>query len=133
MASLAMQGQQNNGSYLAEGDLSAKQYTAVKKGTLDGQVVTYNGSGIPIGILQNAPEAGQTADVALPGGSAYLKVAAVLAGSVLVKADSNGEGVAATAIAGDRVLARIGPRASNTASGDIVPVQVLDWEHSTGA
>ena len=54
-------------SFKAENDLSAKQYYAVELSAAD-QVDVCDGAGdIPIGILQNKPEAGEAAQIRILG------------------------------------------------------------------
>jgi hypothetical protein len=54
-------------------------------------------SGTPVGILQNAPQQGEPAEVAMVGGGAYLKMTAANATAPLFfKADTGGAGTAAT-------------------------------------
>lgn len=60
--------------FLAAADLRLYQYCFVKLST-DGQHVTYAGANErACGILMNAPNSGEPAEVALPGGGALLKI-----------------------------------------------------------
>jgi len=57
-------------TFVAGEDLSAKQYHFVKIDNGDGEVVAVNGAtDRPIGVLQNAPTAGQAAEVTIVGGT----------------------------------------------------------------
>lgn len=60
-------------TFEAESDLSALQYTFVKAGTAANQVEACGANERAIGVLMNAPEAGEAAEVAMPGGGALLK------------------------------------------------------------
>lgn len=71
------------GSFVAGADLSALQYTAVKLNS-SGQVVAVAAvTDIPIGILQNAPLSGATAEVLIVGGSKVIASAAITLPAVL--------------------------------------------------
>lgn len=57
-------------TFVAGEDLSAKQYYFVKIDNGDGEVVAVSGAtDRPIGVLQNAPTAGQAAEVLIVGGT----------------------------------------------------------------
>ncbi len=57
-------------TFTAGADLSAKQYHFVKIDNGDGDVVAVdNATDRPIGVLQNAPKAGQAAEVTIVGGT----------------------------------------------------------------
>lgn len=57
-------------TFVAGEDLSAKQYHFVKIDNGDGEVVAVSGAtDRPIGVLQNAPTAGQAAEVTIVGGT----------------------------------------------------------------
>lgn len=72
-------------AFIAEGDLSTKQYLFVKYGTTSKQVVVAGLNEKTIGILMNAPEAGQVAEIAMKGGGGLLKLgeASLSAGDLL--------------------------------------------------
>jgi hypothetical protein len=73
-------------------DLSAKQYFFVTMNS-DGEAIAVTGDGdLPIGILQNAPTAGQTAEIMLRGISKIRTVAAGLVTGVLVGPTATGLG-----------------------------------------
>lgn len=81
-------------SLAAGADLSAKQYTFVKmSGT--GVVGAAAATDVCIGILQNAPTSGKTAEVAVSGVSKVKASAAISAGA-LVGVTSTGTAVALT-------------------------------------
>lgn len=116
-------------SYKAGADLSAELYTFVKPhASNQGEVIQCGAGDEAIGILYDlgigAGAAGTMVSVAMPGGGALLKVAAVLAAGVRVQSDANGEGVAnaTTVFFGARVDA-IG---ASSASGDYTPVIVAE-------
>ncbi len=118
----------NMQSYLASEDLSAKQYTFVKfSSSVARGVVAVSGTGdVPVGILMNAPASGESADVAMLGGGAKLKVGGVVAPGGRVKTTAAGLGVAATAD-GEWVCAHVDAFGANSASGDIVPVMLHSY------
>lgn len=72
-------------AFLAEGDLSTKQYYFVKYGADNKHVVIAGLNEKTIGILMNAPEAGQVAEIAMKGGGGLLKLgeASLSAGDLL--------------------------------------------------
>lgn len=84
-------------SYIAGADLSAKQYTFVKFGSDNKTVVACGGNERSIGILQNKPESGQAAEVALPGGGGKLKINESVALGKLLTSTSGGLGEVADA------------------------------------
>lgn len=117
----------NMGSYKAGADLSALQYTFVKAGTNAGEVIAVAAvTDIPIGILMNAPTSGQTADVALPGGGAKLKMGGAVTAGARVSTTAAGLGVAADGATGAVVSAILEPVGTSAASGDVSPVFVTD-------
>lgn len=78
---------------VAGADLSAKQYHFVEMDT-DGTVTACNNAGdLPIGVLQNAPTAGQEAEVLVVGGTKVVAGAAVTTASI-IGTDANGKAVA---------------------------------------
>lgn len=71
------------GSFIAGADLSALQYTMVKLNS-SGQVVAVAAiTDIPIGVLQNKPVSGATAEVLIVGGTKVLASAAIVLPAVL--------------------------------------------------
>lgn len=80
---------------VAAADLSALQYTFVKLNS-SGQVAAVSGAtDIPIGVLQNAPTAGQEAEVLVVGGT-KIKAGAAIGEGVQVGTSSAGKAVALT-------------------------------------
>ena len=81
---------------VAAADLSSKQYTFVKLDS-SGQAAAASGAtDIPIGVLQNAPTAGQEAEVLVVGGTKIVAGAAIGEGA-LVGTSSAGKAVALVA------------------------------------
>lgn len=82
-------------SFIAEEDLSAKQFHFVKQGAAAGGILLNDTvGGDCIGILQNKPTSGQAAQVAVGGVSKCVFGAAIAAG---VKVKSSATGKAASA------------------------------------
>lgn len=82
-------------SLAAGADLSAKQYTFVKmSGT--GVVGAAAATDVPVGVLQNAPTSGKTAEVSVDG-IVKLKASAAIAAGALVGTTSTGLAVAVVA------------------------------------
>lgn len=70
-------------SFEAAADLSAKQYRAMKMAT-GGKVDVFSGAtDVPIGILQNKPKSGETADVLILGISKVDSDAALAVGDII--------------------------------------------------
>jgi hypothetical protein len=69
-------------SLAATADLSAKQYHVVKVAT-GGTTFAAAVTDIPLGILQNAPTSGKTAEVAISGVSKAVASAAISAGALV--------------------------------------------------
>lgn len=88
--------QPNVKAFKSGSDLSAKQYHFVKLDTDSKTVIAAGAGDKAIGVLMNAPGSavGSDCEVALLGGGALLKVAAVLALGGSVQSDANGQGVA---------------------------------------
>ena len=76
---------------------STRQYTFVKAGAADDEVLKCGAGEKAIGIVMNKPvgESGEELEIARLGGGALIKAAAVLARGVSVKSDANGNAVAA--------------------------------------
>lgn len=111
-------------TFTAGEDLSAKQYTFVKltdEKTVASQTTK---GGRNIGILMNAPQSGEFAEVAMPGGGALLKSGANTALMDTLIANTSGQGIASDA-AGQWVGAQ-GLDAAT--SGDVIPVNVIGFE-----
>lgn len=112
-------------SFKAGSDLSSKQFTFVKltaEDTVDSQS---SKGGAVIGILMNAPLAGDFAEVAMAGGGAKLKIGTggcSLMDNLISATDGSG-------IIGDAAGQRVGAQALNTAVvGDVISVDVVSYE-----
>ena len=86
-------------SFVAAEDLSAKQFTFVHQATDTTVDMIDSGAELPVGVLQNAPESGETAVVRV-GGASKLVMNAAVAVATWVKAEyvgaaDNGKGDAA--------------------------------------
>lgn len=101
----------------AGADLSTKRYHIVKLDSSGNVVLATAATDAILGVLDNAPVSGATADVVLINGQGTFKVKT---GGVISKdayITTNGSGVAiATTTAGNRVIGRA---VATTASGDI--------------
>lgn len=103
-------------SIVSTGDLSAKIYHAVK---LDSSAqVVIAGAGEGMGIVMNAPAAGEFAEVALLGGGALVELGATVAIGAELAANAAGEIITATS--GDIVL---GLAMAAGVDGDIVEIE----------
>lgn len=81
---------------VAAADLSAKQYTFVKLDSNGKAAAASGATDIPIGVLQNAPTAGQEAEVLVVGGTKIVAGAAIGEGA-LVGTSAAGKAVALVA------------------------------------
>jgi len=81
---------------VAAADLSSKQYTFVKLDASGQAAAAAAATDIPIGVLQNAPTAGQEAEVLVVGGTKIVAGAAIGEGA-LVGTSSAGKAVALVA------------------------------------
>jgi hypothetical protein len=111
-------------SYVAETDLSAKQFYCVKPGTTSPQVALAGAGNVVVGILQNKPKAGEAAAVRLrPGDISQAVVDATtdIAYGDALKADANGKLVKTTTDK-DFVVARAQEPA--TEDGQIIAVKL---------
>lgn len=79
-------------SYVAAADLSALQYTFVKLDANGAVVAVAAATDIPVGVLQNAPKSGQTAEVLVIGGS-KLKASAAITLPALIGTTATGTAV----------------------------------------
>lgn len=84
-------------SFVAGANLSALQYTFVKFGADNKTVAACGANERAIGILMNKPLLGERAEVALPGGGAYLKVNENIALGKLLTSTAGGLGEVADA------------------------------------
>lgn len=105
----------------ADGDLSAKQYHIVEKGTTAGQVSVCNSAGdVPYGVLQNKPTSGQAAAVMLDGTTKLVAGGAISVGDA-VGTKSDGRGVTKTAN-NDHMIGRA--KTASAADGDVIEVML---------
>lgn len=110
----------NATDYLAEGDLSAEQYTFMKRGT--GQTVVQAGAGeAALGVLWNDPAAADRVAVVVTGGRPHVYAGGAVADGAEIAADANGEAV--TAVSTDVVL---GIALHAAADGELVQIDLLD-------
>ena len=118
-------------TYIAAADLSALKNTFVKFGATRDKVDACGANERAIGILQNDPDNGEVAEVALPGGGAKLKVSEAVALGKMLTSTAAGKGEVADA-AGEWVGAiayEIG-----AADNDVIGVEVTGFEaHSSDA
>jgi hypothetical protein len=107
-------------SRVAGADLSAKQYHFVEMDSA-GLVTACNGAGdLPIGVLQNAPIAGQEAEVLVVGGTK------VVAGEAVTTASIIGTSATGTAVAKDTTTNyRVGRVIDATGAADGVTVSAI--------
>jgi len=82
---------------VAGADLSAKQYTFVKVNSAGEAIAAAAATDIPVGVLQNAPIAGQEAEVLIVGGTKLVAGAAIAEGAQL---GTTSAGKAAALVAG---------------------------------
>lgn len=78
---MAVEGQQIKWSFVAGGDLSAKQYYFVKISADNTVVVCAGATDVPVGVLQNSPASGGTAEVCSIGITKVSSDAALTAGN----------------------------------------------------
>ncbi len=112
--------------YLAAEDLSAKQYYFVKLSTDDKHVALCGANERAIGVLMNAPESGQGAEVALIGGGALLKINETVTIGKLLTSTSGGLGEVSDA-AGEwsAALALEGGSANDVISVMVIAMQAV--------
>lgn len=106
-------------AFKAGADLTTHQYKLVKFGADNDTIVLCGNAEKPFGVLMNAPNTGEIAEVAVEGG-AKVKIASTmstLGGSVASAAN----GVARAAVAGEWA---IGIQMDAGVSGDIIPVKI---------
>lgn len=80
-------------SFTAGADLSAGQYTFVKLNSAGAVVAVSAITDIPVGVLQNSPAQGQTAEVLVIGGT-KVKAGAAIALPAVLGVDASGRAVA---------------------------------------
>lgn len=103
---------------VAGADLSAAQYKFVKLDNTGKAVAVAAATDLPIGVLQNAPLAGQEAEVLVAGGSKLVLGGTVAAGAV-VSPSAAGAGVAIVH-GTDTTKFAVGQALTGGASGEIV-------------
>jgi len=104
-------------AFTAGADLTTHQYKLVKFDTTNNSVVLCGNAEKPMGVLMNAPNSGELAEVAVQGG-AKVKIGttmSTLGGSIASAAN----GVARAAVAGEWA---IGTQQDSGVSGDVIPV-----------
>lgn len=117
----------NATDYLAAADLSAEQYTFVKRGT--GRTVVQAGAGeAAVGVLWNAPALDQAGTVVV-GGRPNVYAGAAIADGAEITSDANGQAV--TAVSTDVVIGFAMGAAS--AAGTLVQVELLGEAQYTKA
>lgn len=82
-------------SFRAGANLTGSRYRFVTLGTEDGTVVLAGANSRVLGVLQNAPNTGMAASVAIAGVAKVVAGGSISRGS-LVRSDANGAAVAAT-------------------------------------
>ncbi len=117
--------QPNMMTFRSPSDLSSRQFSFVKMGSNNDEVVLCAVAGeIAVGVLMNAPAAGELAEVALFGGGAKVKASGTIArGAQISVTVTTGQGKAA--LATEQVVALA---LENAVAGDIIPVQLLTYK-----
>lgn len=100
----------------AGADLSTHQYKLVKFGASADLCVLAGNDEEAIGVLMNAPKAGEVAEVAI-GGGALVKIASTVALGASVGSGASGVGKTAAA-----TRAAIGKAMDAGVTGDVIPV-----------
>lgn len=103
-------------AFLAAADLRSHQYKLVKFGASNDLVALCGDTDKPVGVLMNAPNSGELAEVAVQGG-AKIKVASTV--TLQASCASGASGVGRDAVAGEWA---IGTFQDAGVTGDIVPV-----------
>ncbi len=110
-------------SFKAGADLSTAQYKFVKLNS-DGEVILAAATtDRPIGVLQNDPASGETAEVTIAGGT-KVKAGGTLAVGNPLFTNASGLGVTATVGSGGATFYIVGTAISAGASGEIVTAVV---------
>jgi hypothetical protein len=107
-------------SFVASGDLSALQFHIVE--LVAAHVVDVALLRVGYGILQNKPQAGEHASVAVEGVSKCIAGVAVSVGDLITSAGSGWATSAASGIAGDKQV--IGRALTAAASGSVFSVEI---------
>lgn len=106
-------------SFIAGADLSAKQYYFVKMSADDTVIVCAGATDKPVGVLQNNPIAGQTAEVTVIGETKISGDADLNAGDSI---GTSGDGQAAAYVSGtgttNYIVGQV--KLGNTAAGGLV-------------
>lgn len=106
-------------TFVAAADLSSSQYKFVKLDS-DGKVVIVSGAtDRPIGVLQNAPVAGQEAEVLIVGGTKIVTGTGGLTEGAVIKTSSAGLAVATT-VGTDTTHYILGTALTQTAANEYV-------------
>lgn len=93
--------------YSAAADLSTKQFLIVRQTTETALNITTAATQVPLGVLQNKPVSGATAEVAV-GGNCKVKAGGTVAINDPLVSDGNGKAIAATrASAGAQPLSNV--------------------------
>lgn len=108
---------------LAGEDLSSYRGCAVAWNGTDNTTVVHWTSGAVLGILQNAPQSGEPAEIALAGGGAYAKMSTSNATlGLYFAADTGGVFTATTSAAAEVVCKNM---EVNTQANSLVEVEVI--------
>lgn len=112
-------------TFIAGEDLSSHKYKAVKWGSDEKTVLLSTVLGAhTVGILQNAPKAGEAAEVALPGGGAKFKIAGtVVKGAYL---SNTAAALGDTALTTHQVAAQAYEAG---VANDVINVEVMHFLH----
>jgi hypothetical protein len=119
---MATQNIEGHRGFIAEADLSAKQYFILKLGaTANGVALAAGATESILGILQNKPTANQIANVRLCNsqGTSKVKAGGTINAGDWVTSDANGKAVATTT-AGNIVIGRALEAAVD---GDIIEIE----------
>lgn len=112
-------GPRHHESYEAGADLTEKQFLVVKRGS-DGKVVVA-GAGEGHGVLDNAPAAGETADL-VTDGTTKVRAGGTIAINSPVIANADGEAIAATFGTSEGLI--FGTAREAAVDGQIIAVRV---------
>ena len=110
---------------VAAADLSAKQYCWVKLTEINQVSAIAADTDQPFGVLQNAPTAGQAAEVMVTGVS-YVVAGGTIDASANANVGPSATGTAVARVTGtDATRYRAGIALSDAASGDVIPVLLI--------
>ena len=113
----------NDITVLAGEDLSSYRGCAVQWSGTDNTKVVHWASGAVLGILQNAPQSGEPAEVAMAGGGAYAKMSTSNSTLGLYFAADTGGVLTATTSAAAEVIAK--NMEINTQANSLVEVELV--------